>query len=75
MEVTIDKDEENVTLTVNDNGSGFSVADPRKPASFGLLGLRERAYLLGGDAKIESRPGGGTRIEVVLPLHLEAQAT
>ena len=49
-------------------GRGFSPQDPRKPNSFGLVGLRERVYLLGGEAAIISAPGGGTNIEVRLPL-------
>jgi signal transduction histidine kinase len=49
--------------------------DPRKPNSFGLVGLRERVYLLGGEAAIISAPGSGTNIEVRLPLtsHLTEQ--
>ena len=40
----------------------------RKPNSFGLLGLKERAYLLGGDASVSTEPGRGTEIEVRFPL-------
>jgi signal transduction histidine kinase len=63
-----------VSISVVDNGQGFSPTDARKPKSFGLLGLRERAYLLGGDAKIESTPGLGTRVEVTLPIVEEESA-
>jgi signal transduction histidine kinase len=52
---------------VSDDGRGFSPQAPRKPASFGLLGLRERAALLGGEVSIESAPGRGTIIEMRLP--------
>ena len=41
-------------IVVKDDGQGFSTAQPRKPTSFGLMGLRERAYLLNGEAHIQS---------------------
>ena len=47
---------------------GFVPQDPRKPASFGLVGVRERAALLRGEASITSGIGEGTTIEVRLPL-------
>ena len=57
-----------VTIAVRDDGVGFSPHDPRKPNSFGHIGLRERASLLGGKATITSAPGQGTTIEVRLPM-------
>jgi PAS domain S-box-containing protein len=67
-EVAIAQNGSEVTIAVRDDGLGFSPQDPRKPNSFGLVGLRERAYLLGGEAAIISAPGRGTDIEVRLPL-------
>ncbi len=68
VEVTLGREEGCVMLTVQDNGDGFVTADPRKPLSFGLLGLRERVYLLDGEVSIESTPATGTRIEVRIPV-------
>jgi len=68
VEVSIDRGNGAVALKVRDNGRGFSPDDPRKPGSFGLMGLRERAYLLGGEVNIASTPGQGTSIEVRIPL-------
>ena len=68
VEVTLGREEGCVMLTVQDNGDGFVTADPRKPLSFGLLGLRERVYLLDGEIRIESTPETGTRIEVRIPV-------
>ena len=68
VEVTLGREDGAVLLTVNDNGSGFAVEDPRKPHSYGLMGLRERVYLLDGEVTIESRPGAGTRITVHIPI-------
>lgn len=55
-----------VRLTVEDDGAGFvSGAKPSEGRpSFGLVGMRERAELLGGTVEIQSEPGRGTRVEV-----------
>jgi len=55
-------------ITIHDDGVGFATDEPRKPESFGLLGLRERISLLRGTASIASAPGAGTTIVVTLPL-------
>ena len=60
-----------VRLVVKDDGRGFDPAarrGARAPRSLGLLGIRERAAALAGTAAIDSRPGGGTRVTVTLPL-------
>ena len=72
VEVTLQRSEHEVTLTVSDDGVGFEVDAPRKPASYGLLGVRERAMLLGSEVVIESAPGRGTLVEVCLPLEAAA---
>jgi signal transduction histidine kinase len=59
-------------LEVGDDGVGFAV--PKSPAEFapgnhfGLLGLYERAELIGATLNIESAAGQGTRITVVMPV-------
>jgi signal transduction histidine kinase len=63
---------EGVILQVSDNGKGFDV--PKSPAEFapgghfGLLGLYERAELIGADLEIRSSPGQGTNLTVALPV-------
>lgn len=65
--VALTQSGDEVRITVQDWGCGF---DPSKVTTrrYGLLGIRERARLLGGRAQISSAPGQGTRIDVVLPL-------
>lgn len=61
-----------VSLTVEDDGNGFDAMavarDQNSGGGLGLLGMKERAALLGGHAAIESQPGRGTRIAVDIPL-------
>ncbi|MBI3898879.1 MAG: PAS domain-containing sensor histidine kinase [Gammaproteobacteria bacterium] len=67
VNVTLAIADDAVTLSVRDDGAGFSLQSPRKPNSYGLIGLRERAYLLGGTVAIDSTPGEGTCVTVRLP--------
>jgi two-component system NarL family sensor kinase len=60
-----------VRLTIEDNGRGFDPA--RVPAGrYGLIGLNERAKLLGGTLRLDSSPGAGTCLEVEIPLEGDA---
>jgi PAS domain S-box-containing protein len=55
-------------LTIKDNGRGFGEAEKSARESLGLLGMRERAHLTGGEINIESAEGEGTEITVEVPL-------
>jgi signal transduction histidine kinase len=68
VNVTIGCAEGILTVRIVDDGSGFSLDAPRKPNSFGLLGLRERALLSGGEIAILSAPGQGTSVVARIPL-------
>ena len=58
-----------VTLTIHDNGRGFSPAAATASASgFGMAGMAERVRMLGGDWRIDSREGHGTLVTIHLPL-------
>jgi len=67
VKVSLVQEGDQVHLEVQDSGTGFdpeSVAENR----FGLAGIRERARLLGGKCWIDSEPGKGTSVRVVLPV-------
>jgi signal transduction histidine kinase/ligand-binding sensor domain-containing protein len=53
-----------VSISIEDNGSGFDPGDTR--LGLGLVGLRERSQLLGGELTIHSRSGEGTKIELLI---------
>ncbi len=66
--VTIEFRDEDVHLSVTDDGRGFASGanDSAREGKLGLLGMRERAELLGADFQIQSTVGGGTSVSVVL---------
>jgi signal transduction histidine kinase len=55
-------------LIVIDNGRGMAAGEGATGAHFGLQGVRERVDKLGGVMQIESSPGGGTRLAVMVPV-------
>ncbi|HLW59839.1 MAG TPA: GAF domain-containing sensor histidine kinase [bacterium] len=55
-----------VRLTIRDDGQGFLPG--ASPGGFGIVGMRERARLLGGTLRVGSRPGRGTAVEVSVPV-------
>jgi len=55
-----------IQLRINDDGIGFDTSSI--DVGLGLVSMRERLNLVGGEILIDSRPSGGTRIEVWLPL-------
>lgn len=59
-----------ISLRVRDDGQGMQPADSRKLESFGILGMRERVRAHGGVMHIESSPGAGTVLGVLLPLNV-----
>jgi two-component system sensor histidine kinase UhpB len=65
LKVRLGREPGRVELTVADDGGGFTFAE--STSGLGLGGMRERAILVGGDLKIESRPGHGTTIRLVVP--------
>ncbi len=70
--VGVDLESRSVRVSVADDGRGF---DPARPAAagngthFGLLGMAERARVLGGSLDVRSAPGEGTVVAATLPCH------
>jgi PAS domain S-box-containing protein len=67
-EVKICKDGDKLVVVVADNGIGIDMNKVNDSASLGLLGMRERANVAGGNLIISSRPGKGTEVIARLPL-------
>jgi two-component system sensor histidine kinase DegS len=57
---------ERVTLVVHDDGVGFDVEKVNKSSQFGLIGMQERAQLIGGELNVTSKPGHGTTVKLTV---------
>ena len=72
VDVVLIYEEPSVKLCVRDDGVGFDVDSPitadEETRGFGLISMRERARLLGGQLSVKSEPGQGTSVEAILPL-------
>jgi signal transduction histidine kinase len=71
VRVSIVSDPEGIRAEVSDDGRGFDPEttgrDAARAGHLGLVGMRERVRMLGGETRIESRPGGPTVVSAVLP--------
>jgi len=66
--VSFKREEGNLILQVQDNGRGITEEQMESPFSVGLIGMRERAYSIGGLLDVMSAPGGGTIVNLTVPL-------
>lgn len=66
IEVFLKEHYDNIILKIADDGVGFDTSDS-KSASYGLVNIKERALLLGGEVKIVSAPNQGTSVEIRIP--------
>jgi signal transduction histidine kinase len=67
VDISLRVDADHFILKIADNGRGVSEAELRDPKSLGLLGIRERAFLLGGNVEIEGKVGEGTTVTLSIP--------
>ncbi|MEM7345161.1 MAG: ATP-binding protein [Chloroflexota bacterium] len=70
VDVSLSTDETHLHLRVKDWGKGFDVASLNGAGTdhLGVIGMEERAQLIGGEFLIESQPGSGTQVRVWIPL-------
>jgi signal transduction histidine kinase len=68
VELSLEELGSRLVLEISDDGTGFSLESLPNARSLGLLGMRERATLVGGRLTIRSVPGKGTKVRVILPL-------
>ncbi len=57
-----------LVLKIKDNGIGMDLTTPSRSRSFGLLGIKERTFALGGKFDLKSAPGQGTQVCVSIPV-------
>jgi signal transduction histidine kinase len=70
VEVRLAKQNSRLTLEVHDDGRGIPEDRLSRNESLGILGMRERAMLIGGDLAITGAPGRGTTVRVTIPYAL-----
>lgn len=64
--VELKREGEKIRLNIRDNGKGFDTGSVSGKRTLGLLGMKERSLLLGGECHIESVPGMGTTVSVLV---------
>jgi PAS domain S-box-containing protein len=67
VDVLLERRGERVTVMIEDDGVGFMPDRVQREGHFGLLGVKERAEVLGGTLTVESAPGAGTTVVVEVP--------
>lgn len=70
--ISLRNDDGLIILDVEDDGKGITERDVNDPRSLGLLGIKERALLFGGNAHIEGSAGKGTILVIKVPLPQKA---
>jgi signal transduction histidine kinase len=75
VEVSLHAEANGCRLEIQDNGKGLEGVDLHNLRSLGLLGMQERARLLGGDVSFAPRSGGGTVVIVQIPHRPPSQET
>ena len=68
VNISILKRERNLVLKIADNGIGINSKQEKDPKSLGLIGMKERAMIFGGEVTVEGIPGKGTEVTVEMPL-------
>jgi two-component system CheB/CheR fusion protein len=74
-EVLLELRDRHLVLIVADNGVGFDPETVTKQGRWGLLGMNERARLIGGNIEVESTPDQGTTIYIQVPIGSEPETT
>lgn len=68
VEIIFTQNIDKLTLKIKDNGIGIEKNAKRKTESFGIIGMRERIFLLGGEISIDGEKNKGTIILIEIPL-------
>jgi|GEM_PF-714490 len=74
VEIRLRRRAEELLLEIRDDGRGVTTAETSSSLSLGLIGIRERAELVGGTVQIEGIAGRGTIVSVRIPLDARARA-
>ncbi len=68
VDIAVEMKDKTLVMRISDNGTGFDSRSLSERASLGLIGMRERARLVGGSLRVSTRRPRGTRVVARLPL-------
>lgn len=68
VNVSVSLQDELLTMSIADNGKGFNSITAAQPKTLGLLGMKERALIIGAQLDIRSAPGAGCTVELTLEM-------
>lgn len=68
LDISLIKDADGVSATIEDNGRGFNSTDKQKPEGIGLRNIRSRVAFLKGTVDFDSSPGKGTLVAIHVPI-------
>jgi signal transduction histidine kinase len=75
VDVRLAEEDGKAVLTVKDNGKGITEEEMANTKSIGLVGMRERARLIGGELSLQGAPGQGTAVTLRVPLRRKEPAS
>jgi PAS domain S-box-containing protein len=75
VRVVLTKTRSAIRLLVSDNGCGFNINSDLMERGLGFISMKERLHLVGGRMNVYTKPQRGTRIEVSVPLKLQAESS
>jgi signal transduction histidine kinase len=67
IHITLNSAQESIALVIKDNGKGISIQQVHDIKSLGILGMQERARMMGGSCEIRRNDEGGTCVTITLP--------
>jgi signal transduction histidine kinase len=70
VRITVRRDPSHIRVSIQDNGAGF---DAQREKGMGILGMEERVRSVGGAFRIDSEPGSGTVVGILVPLNSKGQ--
>jgi len=68
VSIVLERLHDKLVLKISDNGKGIESAEPSASHSFGVLGIKERTRLLGGEISIKGNPKTGTQLKLLVPI-------
>ncbi len=68
--VSLQHKNKEIIMTIQDDGVGFDHKEIAAKKTFGLLGMKERTVMMGGQFEISSSPGNGTTVSLKIPLQI-----